>query len=130
MSIGGILLSVIAFMIIGSFWYSGAFLGSVWQKLVGLSMDTMDREKMIRAVISSAIAAFIMATVLNYLMVAFEVETLTQALTFGAMIWGGFSATTMFINNMYQQKPILLNLVDGGYQLVSLLAMSAILFYI
>ncbi|PIZ61938.1 hypothetical protein COY16_05655 [Candidatus Roizmanbacteria bacterium CG_4_10_14_0_2_um_filter_39_13] len=130
MSIGGILLSVVSYMIIGSFWYSGAFLGKVWQKLVGLNMDTMDKDKMIKAVISSAIAAFIMATVLNYFIVEFEVETLIQALIFGAMVWVGFSATTILITNSYQQKPILLTLVDGGYQLVSLLAMSAIQFYL
>ena len=130
MSIGGIMLSVVAFMIIGSFWYSGAFLGKKWKKLVNLDFDSMDREKMIAAVMSSAVAAFIMASVLNYLMVEFEVSTLTQALTLGAMVWIGFSATTMFVNNMYQQKPLMLNLVDGGYQLASLLSMSVILYFL
>ena len=130
MSIGGILLSVIAYMIIGSFWYSGAFLGKTWQKLVSPNFDKMDREKLIAAVVSSAAAAFVMASVLNYLMIEFEVSTIVQALSFGGMLWLGFSATSIFVNNMYQQKPVRLTLVDSGYQLVSLLAMSVIQFYL
>jgi len=130
MSIGGILLSVVAYMLIGTFWYSGAFLGKIWQKLVKLDFDKMDREKMTAAFVSSAAAAFVMASALNYLMVEFEVSTLIQALSLGGTLWLGFSGTSIFVNNMYQQKPILLTLVDGGYQLVNLLAMSAILFYL
>jgi len=130
MSIGGILLSMVAYMIIGTFWYSGAFLGKVWQKLVKLDFDKMDREKMTAAFVSSAAAAFVMASVLNYLMVEFEVSTIVQAVILGGMLWLGFSGTSIFVNNMYQQKPMLLTLVDGGYQLVSLLAMSVILYYI
>ena len=130
MSIGGILLSMVAYMIIGTFWYSGAFLGKVWQKLVKLDFDKMDREKMTAAFVSSAAAAFVMASVLNYLMVEFEVSTTVQALSLGGMLWLGFSGTSIFVNNMYQQKPLLLTLVDGGYQLAGILTMSSILYYL
>ncbi|MDA1316597.1 MAG: DUF1761 domain-containing protein [bacterium] len=129
MGIGGIVLSVIAFMIIGSFWYSGAFLGKTWQKLVGLNFDHIDKEKMIRAFVGSAGAAFIMASILSYALVLLEVENITQAMLLGLVLWIGFMGPAIFINNLYQQKPLLLNVVDGGYQLVSIITMSAILYY-
>jgi len=45
-------------------------------------------------------------------------------------LWLGFSGTAIFVNNTYQQKPILLTVVDSGYQLVGILAMSSILYYL
>jgi hypothetical protein len=42
-------------------------------------------------------------------------------------MWGGFTATRMLINNMFDERPLGITIVDGGFEFVSTLAMSAVI---
>lgn len=128
MLIGGILLAVIANMIIGTIYYSPFVLGKPWVKLTGAGPDNMKKDQMIFLMAGGALLALLNAGIIALLMPQYEVSSYSQALLFGGILWVGFIMPTIFLNNMYQMKSMKLSLIDSGFQLVSILAMSVIVY--
>ena len=125
---GGVLLSILANMILGTIYYSPFVLGKPWVKLTSAGPDKMKKDQMIFIMAGGAFLALLNAGILAFLMPQYEVSSYYQALLFGGTIWLGFLMPTIFLNNMYQMKPILLSVIDSGFQLISILAMSMILY--
>ena len=128
MILGGVLLAVLANLILGTIYYSPAFLGKPWVKLTGTGPEKMKKDQIIFLMAGGALLALLNAGILALLMPQYEVSSYYQALLFGGILWLGFMMPTVFLNNMYQMKPILLSVIDSGFQLVSILAMSVILY--
>ena len=75
----------------------------------------------------SVVAYFIMFYCLVHVNHAFQVKDVKGAIQSGFWTWLGFIATVLFVNNLYQGKPIGLWLIDAGYWLLGLLAGAIIL---
>lgn len=130
MTIAGIIASVVSYMVIGIIWYSETVFGPMWMKLTGVKPNTKEKEAMNLMYGLTALSAFFLSVVLNYLMIAMDVRTLTQALFLGSMCWFGFTLMPTNIMNMYQQKSWKITAIDAGYQGVCILCMSALIFYL
>lgn len=130
MNIGGIILAVIAYIILGMFWYSPVLFGNVWMKVTGVNPEKTDKEKMNLIYGISALAALITASVLDYLQLQFDVQSISQAFFLGFVLWFGFTFTSTMVNNMYQGKQKALTIIDAGYQLTTVLVMSIILYFL
>lgn len=130
MNIGGIILSVIAYILIGMFWYSQLLFGNLWSKLTNIKPEKIDKEKMNITYGVSAFACLLTAVILDFLQTQFDVQTLAQALFLGFVLWFGFTFTSTLVNNMYQSKQFMLTVIDSGYQLVTILVMSIILYFL
>ncbi len=128
-TIGALALCVIAYMIIGMLWYSPVLFGNVWSKLTGRGLEHAKNEDMSKMYGLSALSAFVMAFVLNYVMTEVEIQTFQEALLLGFMLWLGFTFTSTMVNNLFQGKPRKLIFIDSGYYLANALVMSAILFF-
>ncbi len=128
MVLGGVLLAVLANLILGTIYYSPAVLGKPWIRLTGAGPDKMKKDQMIFLIAGGALLALFNAGILALLMPQYEVSSYYQALLFGGILWFGFMMPTIVMNNMYQMKPIQLSVIDSGFQLVSILTMSVILY--
>lgn len=129
-----VLAAAVAHMFIGFVWYSPAFFGKAWIRLMGWNIDTPDgkaewekrQESMSKTWAFTVLGALIMAYALAYFMQMFFVETTLDALWVSFIAWLGFIATTSFINVLFTGKSKKLWAIDTCYPLVSLLVMSII----
>lgn len=126
-----LLASPVAAMAIGFLWYSPILFGKEWTELMKLKKGDIDQSKkgMAKTYGISFIAALITAFVLKQFIDLFYVTTVMEGLQLAFWAWFGFVATTMVTGVLYEKKSWSLFLINSGYQLASLLAMSAILTY-
>ncbi len=133
-----VVVAALASFVIGGLWYSPLLLGKPWSKLMGFGhktkqeMDEM-RKKAAPAYAASLVGSLLMAYVLAHFIAYMRMldlggnaNFLTGALT-AFWIWLGFIAPVMFTAVLFASKSVKLWLIDTGYQLVSMLAMGAIL---
>jgi hypothetical protein len=104
--------------------------GNTWQKLVNLKNKDKDMRAapaMIKAVVLSLLTAFVLNHII-YLSHAFYGYSFVQTgLTTAFWIWLGFVATFTILNGAFEQRDNKLVLINIANQLVTLLAMGAIL---
>lgn len=128
MIIGGIALSVIANMIIGAIYYSPLVAFNLWKKLIPKKPKDGNPDGIIFLLIGSAVLSVITSIVLVILIPQFDIQSISQAALLGFLVWLGFAMPAITVNNMYQQNPFLLSVVDAGYQLLGIVSMSIILY--
>lgn len=125
-----ILAAAVAAMAIGSFWYSMAFFGKEWMKLVGLTQKTIEMQKkegMGKTYGIMFIGALVMAYVLAVIVSLAASTTIVGGVKVGVLVWLGFVATTSLGDVLFAGKSLRLWTINNGYQLVSLVFMGAIL---
>lgn len=117
-------------MVLGFIWYSPTVFGKQWLKLKGLTPEKLQEQKnkgmeKIYAVtfLSSLVMAYVLAHFVDYT----QAKTLEQGAQTGFWIWLGFVATVMLAGVLFGGKSFRLYLIESGYHLASLIAMSALL---
>lgn len=123
----GILIATAAAMVIGSVWYSKPVFGKDWQKLVGLKDKDM-KQGAGKAMATMLLMALVTAVVLQRFIVIANPQNYAEALKLGAWLWLGFVATYAIGGGMFEKRPTRLIVINVFNQLVTLLAMSVILF--
>lgn len=129
-----VLVAALAHVGIGFVWYSPYVFGKVWTRLMGFSVETPEglaaweeRQKhMGKTFTLTAMGALILSYALAYFMEMFFVDTITDALRLGFIVWLGFIATTSFVGVLFSGKSKKLWAIDNCYPLVSMLMMSVI----
>lgn len=124
-----VLLASLAGMVVGFVWYSPLLFAKPWMKYTKLDAKKLkeSQKKMGKTYGMSFVATVVTAVILALLLNATLVITMTEGLMLGGVIWLGFVATTMFTGVLFNEMPVGLFLINSGYQLVSILVMSAIL---
>lgn len=121
-----ILVAVVAAQVLGALWYSKALFGKAWMQAVGKTEEDIKggmAVQMIGAILLCAVMAFMLAQFI----VRMEERSLVAGVMTACWIWGGFIATTMGVNHLFQGSSLKLYLIDSGYHLGSLIVMGAIL---
>jgi hypothetical protein len=129
-----VVVGALVHMAVGFVWYSPAFFGKQWTKLMGWNVDTprglaeweKRQKSMGQTWILSVLGAFILSYALAFFLGMFFVDTVTVALQIGFVAWLGFIATTSFINTLFTGKSKVLWAIDNCYPLISMLIMSVI----
>jgi hypothetical protein len=125
-----LLLCVVVYMAIGSVWY-GPLFSKKWAALTG--MDKVSKEDMKKAMgpamASSLITAFVQATVMGRGLEILDMSSWTYPLIIATILWLPFTALPMAQNYAYTRKSSALLFIDAGYMLVSMWAMSMILYF-
>jgi len=130
-----VLAAAIVSFLIGVVWYSKYVFGKQWRKLSGKS-DAEVKKMFIRVMIGGFVISLVMSFVLAhfifyssiFLAVFFQSSVaVLLAMVTAFLIWIGFVAPVVLNNLLYKTKPMMLVLIDGGYYLVSLLAMAAVI---
>jgi Protein of unknown function (DUF1761) len=104
----------LAAWIFGAVWYTT--LGKVWQRAQGLNPDDCKGKKMPMApMVMSFLAALVMSAVLYQILSNLGVMGVASSAVAGATIGVGFLLTSTLVNNMFQQKSLLLTAIDSGH---------------
>ena len=127
-SLISVLVAAIAQLVIGSIWF-GPLLGKTWAALAGVKPEAMKPQPAaLAAMIASALVmAYVLAHILVFASAYTKAAGIPAGLAAGFWCWLGFAAPITLGPVIYEGKPIRLWLITGGYYLVSLLAMGAIL---
>lgn len=128
-----VLLAAVASMVIGFIWYSQMVLGKPWMKEKGFSAESLKKaqKEMGKWYAVSFVAALITAYVLSHVIVMsenyFRYPSLQTGLTSAVWMWIGFIMPVQLTATIFGDKNFKLFGIDTGYQLVSILAMGAVL---
>jgi hypothetical protein len=121
-----ILAATVAKMALGALWYSNALFFKPWIRMSGTTEEQI-KQRLPKALVFDLIGSFLMALVLFHTIRWAEANTVVSGLFVGFLNWLGFVAVATVSTITYEKKPIMLYLLNNGYQLVSILVMSAIL---
>jgi hypothetical protein len=120
-----VIVAAVVKFLIGWGWYSPALFAKQWQQLNKMTAAEV-QANMVPALIAEAIGdlvmAYILARFVGHYGFGFGIGVLV-----GFMAWLGFVATVLANQIFYERKPQQLILINGGYLLVSLIIMGAIL---
>ncbi len=118
-----------ASMVAGYLWYSPILFGKPWMKLMKLDAKKMKaaQKDMPKTYGLSFLATLITSYVIALLLSLTLVIDVKEGLILGGVLWLGFVSTTMFTQVLFGKMPVPLFLINSGYQLASVLVMSAIL---
>lgn len=124
-----VLIAALSSMVVGFLWYSPLLFAKPWMKLSGLDEKSMNAAKknMPMMYTASFLMSLVMAYVTAILINSLLVSTLQEGLMLAFLVWLGFVATTMVTGVLFQRVPWKLFFINSGYQLVSMLVVSAIL---
>ncbi|KND50683.1 MAG: hypothetical protein ABA06_04490 [Parcubacteria bacterium C7867-001] len=126
--------ATLAAIVLGTLWY-GPLFGKQWMKLVGIEKPAVltkaIKRKMMMSYLGMAITTFIMAYVFAHSLVFAQsylgIGGFPSALQGAFWSWLGFIAPVTLGVVIWEGKPWKLWLIQGGYYLVSLILMGAIL---
>ncbi len=124
-SFWAVLVSAIAYMIIGGIWYSPFVFGHAWLKEAKAKKEDLSGQG--QALIGSFIASMVMAYILGYFVAATHSTTVYYGAQVGFFCWLGFVVTTRVLGVFYSGHSWKLFLIDSGYLLVACLVMGGIM---
>ena len=123
-----ILIAAIVRMAIGAFWFSPAGFGKQWMHLSGVTKDKMTEAQKkgmwklyATEFIASLATAFVLAVILGS-----GYNTPISGAVAGAIFWIGLTAAWNVSEVIWGNKPMKLFWITGGFQLVSMIVMGAI----
>ena len=124
-----VVIAAVVAWLAGAGWYT-AF-GKSWMAALGLTPEKMREVKrqpgaylpFVYAFIANLVMAWVLAGVLFHV----GALSLRRGVISAALCWLGFVITTMWVNNSFARRDGRLLVIDGGYWLVALLLMGAII---
>jgi len=113
----------------GAVWYMA--LAEPWMAAVGTTREEIEASKMrpgaslpfVYAFAANVIMAWVLAGLIGHL----GQVTIRAGVISGLFCWVGFVFTTMLVNNSFAMRSRALLLIDGGYWLIVLALMGAII---
>ena len=125
----GIIMALVASYFIGFMWH-GPLFGKMWMECNGMPMPKKEDIKfsmMLPGLIANFVKVVLQAAVLGYVFQG--VPSITNVLIITTVLWLPFMALTIANIYAWSGKPFKLTVLDSAYELVSIWAMAAILFY-
>lgn len=121
-----VFVSAVVGMIFGGIWYSLLF-GKAWAQSLGKTKGQLGNPWIGMAVMF--VSLIVMALSLSLLMIFIDVVKVSGGIKLGIVAGIGFVAVAMLTNDVYEKRPMKLFLINAGYQVFSIIIMSAILAY-
>jgi len=129
----GVFLAALSSMAVGALWYSPTGFFEIWQKLARIKHDPMKMEPSQMAVmygtvfIASLIMAYVLAHVTFVMNAFFKDSFLMDALSTGFWLWFGFTATRIYVHDIFEARSIKLTLLNSMHELTTVLVMALII---
>ncbi len=112
--------------LIGAAWYSPLLFAKPWVAIVGRQMGEKPKgvyKGMIASLIGDLFLCFVLAHILRWS----GANDWMDGLHIGLLMWVAFFAAPMYPQSVYEGRPAKYFAINGGYWLVSLLVVGAIL---
>ncbi|MFC9897922.1 DUF1761 domain-containing protein [Nocardia sp. NPDC127579] len=124
-----VVVAIVVGMAIAWIWYSDwGLVGSAWRELTGVTKEDSARAgkaPFAILVVSIVVTALGLAVACSLASDFFGTDSIWSALAVGLAAWLGFSLSTLAQHNGFEQKPVRLTVINGAYQLVLFLGMTA-----
>lgn len=121
-----ILAAGVAGWLFGAVWYTA--LGKPYQRALGLNPDDCKDKKMPMApLVVAFLAALVMSAVLYQLLTNLGVLGVAGSAIAGLTLGLGLLATSILVNNMFQQKSAMLTIIDAGHWTLALVVESVVI---
>jgi hypothetical protein len=120
-----ILTAAIASWVAGAVWYG--VLGKQWMAALGWTREDVGNKTPFVPMAVSFVAEVLMALVLLGVLAHMKATGIQVALMVSGLIWLGFVATTITVNNAFSKRTFMLSLIDSGHWLVVLLIQGLVL---
>ena len=126
-----ILAAGIAAAIIGWIWYHPRVFGGVWMRLSGITPEMIERNKSRMPIYAfvALLAAMLVAYVMNFFGIAWNVTDASGAAELGFWCWAGFAAPPMLGMVLWEGKALRTYAIVAGYWLVTFIVIAEILLY-
>lgn len=130
-NITAILLASFAAFMIGFLWHGPVF-GKQWLKMMGISEAEMKAAQakgmgpMMPQMIAAFVQQIVVATVMSHLANALSVTGWAEAILFAVLVWFGFIVTSQLNTVLWEKRKMNLYLFTVSYHLVSMIAISLI----
>jgi len=120
-----VLVSALAFFVIGAIWYSPVLFANSWLKELGITKEDMAKGSMTKTFGVS----FLLMLVMAFNLAAFigNGMGIQFGATAGALTGIGWVALAIGINYLYERKSFRIWLINAGYMAVSFTVMGAII---
>ncbi len=122
-----VLVSGVAYMVLGALWYSPVLFGKSWMKLIGKSEEQVKKDfkpiNYLWAFIGSLIAAYGIARI----MVSFGGSTIRDGMIIGLVAGICFVGAAFFINDLFESRPKGLTFINVLYHLTGFIVMGIII---
>jgi len=120
-----VLVSALAFFMIGAIWYSPVLFANSWIKELGITKEEMAKGSMVKTFGIS----FLLMLVMAFNLAAFigNGMGIQFGATAGALTGIGWVALAIGINYLYERKSFRIWLINAGYMAVSFTVMGAII---
>ena len=116
----------VAGWIFGAIWYG--VLSKAYQRALGLNPDDCKGKKMpMTPMVVSFLAAIVMSAVLYQLLTNLGVMGVAPAALAGLTIGVGFLATSVLVNNLFQQKSMALTAIDAGHWVLAVVVEAVVI---
>ena len=124
------LLATVAAIVIGSIWYTPKVLGDRWKRLAEVKPPATSVQAWLPIVVS-IVLSFLLAWVLaGSVAIAWHFyggTYLASAIITGLTLWAGFTAGRLITHDVFAGRPSQLTVLNISYELVLVIAMSAII---
>jgi Protein of unknown function (DUF1761) len=121
-----VIVAAVAHFVLGSIWFT--VLQKPWLASVGKTLGELRRQGNATVAYTVAFGAnLILAWVLARLMIATGRTTVARGMELAALLWLGFTATTMATAFVFEARSLEAFAIIAGYPLVGMLLMGAIL---
>ena len=127
-----VLLAAIASMVIGAWWYSPAGFGDAWIKEMGFSKEDIRKvrqSEMMKSYVLMFLSSLITAYILAHVAFMSEALELGNGMSSAIFMWLGFMFPIILGGVLWDGRSWKHFCITGGYWLVMLVAMRAILTY-
>lgn len=120
-----ILVSAVAYWIIGALWYSPILFGKVWGNIVQPSEEA--RKKMGQSMILSFVGFFLICWIMALFVTHLVPADMVRGIKIAVAAAVGFMFLPKLVNKLYANTSMTILLVDAGYHLVGFLLAAIIL---
>jgi hypothetical protein len=122
-SVWRVILAIVAYVLIGMFWYMPPIFGKSW--MAALGKKKMNKQG--TSILISVLSTIVIVLVFTYFANLMGVPTVWRGAYLGAKVWLGFVATTGLITSTFEGGSLQVLSIDLGYHLVGLVVAGIIL---
>jgi hypothetical protein len=124
-----VIIAGLSSMVWGYLWY-GPLFGNAWMKATGKTrkeIESASKDKMPIQYGLTLVSSFVMAWVLSELINRTGETSLAGGLMLAFLTWVGFSAPTLLVHSLFEDRPWSLYVINASYHLAVMLTMGVIL---
>ena len=122
-----VLVCAVILWVLGAVWYSPALFAKPWMAALGITPDPSKKKGLLAGMVASFVGDFILAFVLDHLIVWSNAGRVRGGAFVGFIVWLGFFAAPNLPQGIYENRPFKLFAINNGYWLVGLMIVGILL---